>query len=61
MMKYVSKDAEIVTDKWRGYLPLKKEFLKLKQVKSEDGKNFKELHIHIMNIKGWLRGNPSSL
>jgi hypothetical protein len=50
MMKYVSKDAEIVTDKWRGYLPLKKEFLKLKLVKSEDGKNFKELHIHIMNI-----------
>jgi len=56
LIKYVSKDAEIVTDKWRGYMPLKKEFLKLKQVASEDGKNFKELHIHIMNIKGWLRG-----
>lgn len=54
--KYVSKDAELVTDKWRGYTPLKKEFLKLKQVASDDGKNFKELHIHIMNIKGWLRG-----
>ncbi len=23
----------------------------MKQVASEDGKNFKELHIHIMNIK----------
>jgi hypothetical protein len=56
LTKYVSKDAELVTDKWRGYMPLKKEFLKLKQVASEDGKNFKELHIHIMNIKGWLRG-----
>jgi hypothetical protein len=56
LTKYVSKDAELVTDKWRGYTPLKKEFLKLKQVASEDGKNFKELHIHIMNIKGWLRG-----
>jgi hypothetical protein len=56
LIKYVSKDAEIVTDKWRGYMPLKKEFSKLKQVDSEDGKNFKELHIHIMNIKGWLRG-----
>lgn len=54
--KYVSKDAEIITDKWRGYLPLKTKFLKLKQVASEDGKNFKELHIHIMNIKGWVRG-----
>jgi hypothetical protein len=56
LTKYVSKDAELVTDKWSGYMPLKKEFLKLKQVASEDGKNFKELHIHIMNIKGWLRG-----
>ena len=56
LIKYVSTDAEITTDKWRGYLPLKKEFLKLKQVASEDGKNFKELHIHIMNIKGWVRG-----
>lgn len=44
--KYVSKDAEIITDKWKGYTPLKKEFLKLKQIASEDGKNFKELHIH---------------
>jgi hypothetical protein len=35
---------------------LKKDFLNLKQVDSDDGKNFKELHIHIMNIKGWLRG-----
>ena len=56
LIKYVSRDAEITTDKWRGYLPLKKEFLKLKQVASEDGKNFKELHIYIMNIKGWVRG-----
>ena len=28
----------------------------LKQIALEDGRNFKELHIHIMNIKGWLRG-----
>ena len=56
LRKYVSKDAELITDKWKGYTSLKKEFLKLKQVASEDGKNFKELHIHIMNIKGWLRG-----
>jgi hypothetical protein len=54
--KYVSKEATIITDKWRGYSPLKKDFLNLKQVDSDDGKNFKELHIHIMNIKGWLRG-----
>lgn len=56
LKKYVSKDAKIVTDKWRGYTPLKKEFLKLEQISSDDGKNFKQLHMHIMNIKGWLRG-----
>jgi hypothetical protein len=34
---------------------LKKSFFNLKQVDSDDGKKFKELHIHIMNIKCWLR------
>lgn len=56
LKKYVSREAEIISDKWKGYTPLKKDFKNLKQVASEDGKNFKELHIHIMNIKGWLRG-----
>lgn len=54
--KYISQDANIITDEWRGYMPLKKEFANLKQIPSNDGKNFKDLHIHIMNIKGWLRG-----
>ena len=56
LRKYVSKDAELISDKWKGYTPLINEFTKLKQVASNEGKNFKELHIHIMNIKGWLRG-----
>ena len=56
LRKYISKDATIITDKWRGYSLLKKEFPNLKQLDSNNGKNFKELHIHIMNIKGWLRG-----
>lgn len=54
--KYVSKDAKIISDEWTGYAPLKKIFPKLEQVASDDGKNFKDIHIHIMNIKGWLRG-----
>lgn len=53
---YISKDAEIVTDEWKGYLPLKDEFPNIIQMKSEKGKNFPDLHIHIMNIKGWMRG-----
>jgi hypothetical protein len=56
LKKYVSSEAEVISDKWKVYTPLKKEFKNLKQVASDDGKNFKELHIHIMNIKGWLRG-----
>lgn len=53
---YISKDANIVTDEWKGYLPLKKEYPMLRQVPSNKGANFKQLHIHIMNIQGWLRG-----
>lgn len=56
LKKYVSKEANVIADEWRGYIPVKKDFKNLKQVKSAEGKNFKEIHIHIMNIKGWLRG-----
>lgn len=56
LRKYVSKEAIIISDEWQGYSPLKKEFVNLKQLPSKKGKNFKDLHIHIMNIKGWLRG-----
>lgn len=56
LKKYVSKNARIISDEWRGYTALKAEFRKLEQVASDDGKNFKDIHIHIMNIKGWLRG-----
>lgn len=56
LRKHVTTDATIITDGWRGYSPLKNEFVNLKQVPSNSGKNFKDLHIHIMNIKAWLRG-----
>ena len=56
LRKYVSKETRIIADKWKGYTPLKQEFSKLEQVISDDGKNFKNMHIHIMNVKGWLRG-----
>lgn len=54
--KYISKEAKIITDKWQGYSPLKKDYVGLEQKESEDGKAFIDLHMHIMNLKGWLRG-----
>lgn len=53
---YIDTNANVITDEWKGYLPLKKKYTKLKQIPSKDGENFPDLHIHIMNLKGWLRG-----
>jgi hypothetical protein len=53
---HISEDAHVVTDEWTGYIPLKKQYPNLRQIPSNDGANFPDLHIHIMNLKGWLRG-----
>jgi hypothetical protein len=53
---YIDVEANIITDEWKGYLPLKNEYPNLKQLPSKEGENFPDLHIHIMNLKGWLRG-----
>ena len=53
---YISPQANVTTDTWKGYLPLKEEYPSLKQVPSDSGAGLPELHIHIMNIQGWLRG-----
>jgi len=54
--KHISKDAMVKTDEWTGYKPLKKDYPNLVQTPSSSGKGFPDVHIHIMNIKGWLRG-----
>ena len=53
--RYISTEAKVVTDEWNGYKPLMDKF-PIEQRKSENGKNFPQMHIHIMNVKGWLRG-----
>lgn len=58
--EHISKTAKIVTDKWRGYEPLKKEY-NIEQKLSNSGKNFKELHIVIMQLKSWLRAVPTHI
>ncbi|KAA6326083.1 hypothetical protein EZS27_024771 [termite gut metagenome] len=52
---HIAKDAHIVTDEWNGYKPLKKEYPNLDRVKLDKGNGLPDLHLHIMNIKGWLR------
>ncbi len=56
--QYISKDARVVTDKWRGYSPLKKDY-DITQIPSGNGKNFKELHLVIHQIKSWIRTIPT--
>ena len=53
---YIDVTAEIKTDKWRGYNPIKSTYPKLEQVESKKGKNFPLIHRQIMMLKGWLRG-----
>lgn len=53
---HISRSATVLTDEWRGYGPLKADYPYLEQRKSDDGNAFIDLHIHIMNLKSWLRG-----
>lgn len=54
--KHISKTAIVKTDEWTGYKPLKKNYPNLEQIPSASGKGFPDVHIHIMNLKSWLRG-----
>ena len=53
---HVCSNAEVKTDGWKGYSPLKRLYKKLTQEKSNMGKSFPELHLQIRNFKNWIRG-----
>ncbi len=53
---HIKSDANILADGWSGYKPLKEEYENLEQTLSDQGRNFKMLHIQIRNFKNWLRG-----
>ena len=53
---HIAPQAEVKTDKWRGYRPLMKQYPNLTQIESAKGKNFPLIHRQIMMFKGWLRG-----
>ena len=57
MKAKIDSNANIKTDKWLGYKPLKSDFENLVQLNSgEKGGNFPQIHRAIMLFKAWLRG-----
>lgn len=58
--RHISKNASITTDGWRGYDPIAKNY-NIEKVPSNNGKNFKELHTVIAQVKSWLRTIPSHI
>ncbi len=56
--EHIITSAKIVTNKWIGYEP-SKALYNIEQKISDQGKNFKELHIVIIQLKSWLRAIPT--
>ena len=52
--KHISKTAQVTTDEWKGYKPIKD--YNITQKPSNDGKNFPILHKVIHQVKYWIRG-----
>lgn len=53
--KHIDSNAQINTDKWTGYSPLKKDW-NITQHKSIGGENFQLMHRLIQGLKSWIRG-----
>lgn len=53
-INHISREAEAVTDKWRGYRPIAKAY-NITQIESNKGLNFKALHTMIHQVKSWIR------
>lgn len=56
--KHISTTANIQTDKWAGYKPLKKQY-NITQVKSDKGNTFFEMNTIVHQVKAWLRSTYS--
>ena len=53
-IKHIDKQAQVMTDKWRGYKPIAKAW-NITQKESNGGKNFITLHTMIHQVKSWIR------
>ena len=52
--KHISTTAEVQTDNWKGYRPIKKDYNIIQKL-SNGGRNMPEIHIVIHQIKSWIR------
>ena len=50
---HISKQAHVITDKWKGYVPLKKEY-NITQIKSDKGNTFFEMNTIVHQVKAWF-------
>lgn len=51
---HISSHANILTDKWTGYIPLSKQY-NIEQKYSDKGGSMKQMHTIIHQLKSWLR------
>jgi hypothetical protein len=58
-LDHISLQAQVVSDGWSGYQPIKQLYKNMTSRLSDSGQNFKMLHIQIRNLKNWLRGTHS--
>ena len=51
---HISKEAQVKTDKWTGYIPLAENY-NIEQKYSDKGASMKQMHTIIHQVKSWLR------
>ncbi len=52
--KHIDKKASVMTDLWKGYRPLCKDYI-ITRIESGNGENFSALHAMIRQAKSWIR------
>src|SRR5690625_3170515 len=57
---HISNNAQVMTDKWAGYKPLKKEY-NISQQKSDKGRTFFEMNTIVHQLKAWMRSSFSNI
>lgn len=56
LWSFYFKKANVVTEEWTCYVPLKKDYPNLRQIPSNSNKNHPDMYIHFTKRKGWLSG-----